>query len=87
MRKVILITILTSIFQLNLIAAEVGTKHEYGLSFLGSYEYEEPKIMNLRSGSQATDNELDNLTLGLEYLEHDMYYDAKMMSASLKYNF
>ena len=29
----------------------------------------------------------DNLTLGLEYLEHDMYYDAKTMSASLKYNF
>ena len=61
MRKVILIAILTSIFQLNLIAAEVGTKHEYGLSFLGSYEYEEPKIMNLRSGSQATEDKLDNL--------------------------
>ena len=29
----------------------------------------------------------DNLTFGLEYLEHDMYYDAEMMSASLKYNF
>ena len=61
MRKVILIAILTSIFQLNLIAAEVGTKHEYGLSFLGSYEYDEPKLMNLRSGSQATENKLDNL--------------------------
>ena len=41
------------IHQANLSAAEVGTKHEYGLSFLGSYEYEEPKLMNLRSGSQA----------------------------------
>jgi hypothetical protein len=59
-------TILSSIFiiiiyQVNLSAAEVGTKHEYGLSFLGSYEYEEPKFMNLRSGSQAADDELANL--------------------------
>ena len=61
MKKVILIAILTSIFQLNLIAAEVGTKHEYGLSFLGSYEYDEPKLMNLRSGSQAADKEYGNL--------------------------
>ena len=29
----------------------------------------------------------DNLTLGIDYLEHDMYYDAKSISASLKYNF
>ena len=49
------------IHQTNLSAAEVGTKHEYGLSFLGSYEYEEPQFMNLRSGSQATDDELENL--------------------------
>ena len=49
------------IHQVNLSAAEVGVKHEYGLSFLGSYEYEEPKLMNLRSGSQAEDDELENL--------------------------
>jgi hypothetical protein len=49
------------IHQTNLSAAEVGTKHEYGLSFLGSYEYEEPKLMHLRSGSQAADDELENL--------------------------
>ena len=47
--------------QVNLSAAEVGVKHEYGLSFLGSYEYEEPKLMHLRSGSQAADDELENL--------------------------
>ena len=49
------------IHQINLSAAEVGTKHEYGLSFLGSYEYEEPKLMHLRSGSIAEDDELKNL--------------------------
>ena len=49
------------IHQINLSAAEVGSKHEYGLSFLGSYEYEEPKFMHLRSGSQAEDDELENL--------------------------
>ena len=49
------------IHQTNLSAAEVGTKHEYGLSFLGSYEYEEPKLMHLRSGSQAAEDELENL--------------------------
>lgn len=49
------------IHQVNLSAAEVGVKHEYGLSFLGSYEYEEPKLMHLRSGSQAADDELENL--------------------------
>ena len=29
----------------------------------------------------------DNLTFGIEYLKHDMYYDAETISASLKYNF
>ena len=53
--------LLIVIHQINLSAAEVGTKHEYGLSFLGSYEYEEPKLMHLRSGSQAADDELENL--------------------------
>jgi hypothetical protein len=49
------------IHQANLSAAEVGSKHEYGLSFLGSYAYEEPTLMNLRSGSQAAEDELKNL--------------------------
>ena len=59
-------TIFVSLFlivihQINLSAAEVGSKHEYGLSFLGSYDYEEPKLMHLRSGSQAADDELENI--------------------------
>ena len=29
----------------------------------------------------------DNLTFGIEYLKHDMYYDAETISALLKYNF
>ena len=28
-----------------------------------------------------------NLSLSVDYLEHDMHYDAKSISASLKYNF
>lgn len=60
-KKISLFLLLIPIFQINLNAAEIGSKHEYGLSFLGSYEYEEPKLMHLRSGSQATDDELENL--------------------------
>ena len=48
-------------FQINLNANELGSKHEYGINLLGSYEYDEPKYMNLRSGSQAEKNQLENL--------------------------
>ncbi len=60
-KKISLFLLLIPIFQINLNAAEIGSKHEYGLSFLGSYDYEEPKLMHLRSGSQAADDELENI--------------------------
>ena len=71
-------TIFVSLFlivihQINLSAAEVGSKHEYGLSFLGSYDYEEPKLMHLRSGFQAADDELENIRFLYNYKsEHDV---------------
>ena len=60
-KKLFLLTFVISIFQMNLNAAEIGSKHEYGISLLGSYEYEERKFMNLRSGSQAEKDQLENL--------------------------
>tara|TARA_B100000787_G_scaffold34373_1_gene23766 strand:- start:246 stop:1673 length:1428 start_codon:yes stop_codon:yes gene_type:complete len=59
------------IHQINLSAAELGTKQEYGLSFLGSYDYEEPKLMHLRSGSQADADQLHNL--GILYSHKNAY--------------
>ena len=61
LRTIFFLFIIIILHQASLSAAELGAKHEYGLSFLGSYEYEEPKLMHLRSGSQATDDELENL--------------------------
>ena len=61
MKIVSLIFMITLFFSININAAEIGSKHELGLSFIGSHEYEEPKIMNLRSGSQAADDHIGNL--------------------------
>ena len=61
MKKIYISLLFFFFTNLNLSAAEVGSKHEYGLSFLGSYDYEEPKLMHLRSGSQAADDELENI--------------------------
>jgi hypothetical protein len=58
--KKLFIVFIISIFQINLNAAEIGLKHEYGISLLGSYEYEERKLMHLRSGSQAEKDQLEN---------------------------
>ena len=55
-----ILTIFLSFFSFNLLAAELGIKHEYGLSILGSYDYEEPKLMHLRSGMKAEDDRLKN---------------------------
>ena len=60
-KKLFLFAFIISIFQMNLNAAEIGSKHEYGISLLGSYEYEERKFMHLRSGSQAEKDQLENL--------------------------
>ena len=57
---------------MNLNANEIGSKHEYGISLLGSYEYEERKFMNLRSGSQAESDKLDNLGF-LYHFYHNHY--------------
>ena len=59
MRKLILIAILTSIFQLNLIADDkIGITHELGLQITGSYDYNEPEFMHTKSKleSQLLDN-------------------------------
>ena len=62
MRKIILIAILTSIFQLNLIADdEIGMTHEFGLQITGSYDYNEPEFMHNKSELQ--DHWLDNFGL------------------------
>jgi hypothetical protein len=60
-KKSFLFVFIISIFQMNLHAAEIGSKHEYGISLLGSYEYEERKFMHLRSGSQAEKDQLENI--------------------------
>ena len=57
-KKLFLFVFVISIFQMNLNATEIGSKHEYGISLLGSYEYEERKFMHLRSGSQAEKDQL-----------------------------
>ena len=65
MKKIIVILLLGFVSFSNSILAEdkIGSQHEYGISLLGSYEYEETQFMHLRAGSQATDNELQNLGL------------------------
>ena len=62
-----LLVIFLSSFSFNLMAAELGIKHEYGLSILGSYDYEEPKLMHLRSGMKAEDDRLKNFGLLYNY--------------------
>lgn len=42
-------------------SSDLGTIHSYGLSFIGSYEYEEPNLMNLRSGIVAEEDKIKNL--------------------------
>ena len=42
-------------------SSDLGTVHSYGLSFIGSYEYEEPDFMNLRSGLVAEEDKIKNL--------------------------
>lgn len=61
LKTIFFLFIIITLYQSNLAAAELGIKHEYGLSFLGSYEYEEPTLMHLRAGSQGADEELENL--------------------------
>ena len=76
------------IFQINLNAAEIGSKHEYGLSFLGSYEYEEPKLMHLRSGSQAADDKLENIGFLYNYKDAfiaDSYLNEFEFDASYQF--
>ena len=69
MKKIIAILLLGFVSFSNSILAEdkIGSQHEYGISLLGSYEYEETQFMHLRAGSQATDNELYNLGLLYNY--------------------
>jgi len=42
-------------------SSDLGTIHSYGLNFIGSYEYEEPDFMNLRSGVVAEGDKIKNL--------------------------
>ena len=60
-KKLLLFVFIVSTLPMSLNASEIGSKHEYGISLLGSYEYEERKFMHLRSGSQADENALENL--------------------------
>ena len=69
-----LLVIFLSSFSFNLIAAELGIKHEYGLSILGSYDYEEPKLMHLRSGMKAEDDRLKNFGLLYNYKNAYLLY-------------
>jgi hypothetical protein len=67
LKTIFLSLLIIIINQVNLSATEVGTKHEYGLNFLASFEYEEPKLMHLRGGSQATDDQLENIGILYNY--------------------
>ena len=66
---------LTSIFFIilfanynNLYADEnIGSQHQYGISLLGSYEYEETQFMHLRGGLQAASKKHDNYGLLYNY--------------------
>ena len=73
---------------MNLNANEIGSKHEYGISLLGSYEYEERKFMNLRSGSQAESDKLDNLGFLYNYKNafiKDRYLNELEFDASYQF--
>ena len=93
--KLIKILLLSLLFNLKLLSAQssdLGTIHSYGLSFTGSYEYEEPDFMHLRSGLAAKGDKLQNLgflynyknsTLNNEYLnefEFDISYQLMNQS-------
>ena len=52
-------------FKLN--AAEIGTKYNFGLSFLGNYDYDEPNFMSLKSGYQATEDRFKNIGILFNY--------------------
>lgn len=67
MKRICLSLIVCLMFQINLNANELGSKHEYGIGLLGSYEYEERKFMHLRSGSQAEKDEIVNLSFLYNY--------------------
>ena len=60
-KKLLLFVFIVSTLPMSLNASEIGSKHEYGIILLGSYEYEERKLMHLRSGSQAEKDQLENL--------------------------
>jgi hypothetical protein len=48
-------------------SSDLGTIHTFGISLIGSYEYEEPDFMNLRSGWKAEEDKLKNLGLTYNY--------------------
>ena len=48
-------------------SSDLGTIHTFGISLIGSYEYEEPDLMNLRSGWKAEEDKLKNLGLTYNY--------------------
>ena len=90
--KILLISILFNFKLLPAQSSDLGTIHSYGLSFTGSYEYEEPDFMHLRSGLAAKGDKLQNLgflynyknsTLNNEYLnefEFDISYQLMNQS-------
>ena len=52
----------------NLYADEkIGSQHQYGISLLGSYEYEETQLMHLRGGLQAESKKHENYGLLYNY--------------------
>ena len=48
-------------------SSDLGTIHTYGISLIGSYEYEEPDTMNLRSGLVAAEDKLENIGFVYNY--------------------
>ena len=48
-------------------SSDLGTIHTYGISLIGSYEYEEPDFMNLRSGLVAEEDKFENIGLMYNY--------------------
>lgn len=68
MIKKLLLFILVNVFLLSYVNAddEIGTAHEFGLSYPLYYEYDEPKLMYLRAGI-GEDDPLKNLGISYNY--------------------
>ena len=76
MIKKLLLFILVNVFLFSYVNAddEIGTAHEFGLSYPLYYEYDEPKLMYLRAGI-GEDDPLKNLGISYNYKSSKFMYN------------